>query len=289
MSEAGGASNSGCSVVPVLHRQHRQPVRDQDEDEQRDRERQHERRDPHADGRLDLVAHLDGDGLQEQLHPVGHTDDVIFAPQEERQRDHDHRGDRGRDTVSMLTRQKPNQFGLLVLADLDRRLRRGLVSVIACASLLSQVCRSCAMPSSPATPSSAPAAPETSASPNTTPSPVGRKTKAIVSPITVMTSSRVAEFSAILLLSGCASAVIESTERCTSTRVEQTQTEPDAEERPNHDVTQRRAAANRRSGQRDADQQAAEMAETQRKETPTARPALASSPCYLNPACLEDA
>src|SRR6201998_3647806 len=27
----------------------------------------------------------------------------------------------------------------------------------------------------------------------------------------------------------------------------------------------------------------------QRRETPTARPALASSPCYLNPACLKDA
>src|ERR1700730_2566278 len=31
------------------------------------------------------------------------------------------------------------------------------------------------------------------------------------------------------------------------------------------------------------------MGETQPRETPTARPALASSPCYLNPALLEDA
>src|ERR1700737_5636126 len=31
------------------------------------------------------------------------------------------------------------------------------------------------------------------------------------------------------------------------------------------------------------------MGEMQLRETPTARPALASSPCYLNPAFLEDA
>ena len=38
--------------------------------------------------------------------------------------------------------------------------------------------------------------------PNTTPRPWGRKMNAIVSPITVITKSRVAEFSAILRFSG---------------------------------------------------------------------------------------
>ena len=54
-----------------------------------------------------------------------------------------------------------------------------------------------------------------SAIPNTTPRPCGRKMNAIVSPTTVITSSRVAEFIAILRFNGWSAAVIDSTERCT--------------------------------------------------------------------------
>ena len=119
MSEAGGLSSSW--VLPscrVLHRQHRQPVRDQDEHEQRDGKRQHERRDLHADRGLDLVAQLDGDGFPEQLHAAGHAGRRDLGAQEECQREHDHRGDRGgKDGVGVDG--EPEPFGGLVVADLD--------------------------------------------------------------------------------------------------------------------------------------------------------------------------
>ena len=53
--------------------------------------------------------------------------------------------------------------------------------------------------------------------PNTTPRPWGRKMNAIVSPITVIANSRVAELTAILRFSGWSSAVMASTDRCTRT------------------------------------------------------------------------
>ena len=66
---------------------------------------------------------------------------------------------------------------------------------------------------------------------------------AIVSPITVIISKRVAEFSAILRFSGCASAVMASTERCTSTALSKPSVEPDTEEDADHHVAEEPAAA----------------------------------------------
>jgi hypothetical protein len=56
---------------------------------------------------------------------------------------------------------------------------------------------------------------------------------AIVNPMTVITRSRVAEFSAILRFSGCASAVIDSTERCTSTALSKPKASPTPKNAPN--------------------------------------------------------
>ncbi|SLD78127.1 Uncharacterised protein [Mycobacteroides abscessus subsp. massiliense] len=77
-------------VIGVLHGQHRNPVRHQDEDEDRHRQRQDERRDLHADGRLDLVTELNGDRFEEQLHTIGNTGRGDLGTQEQRQRNHNH-------------------------------------------------------------------------------------------------------------------------------------------------------------------------------------------------------
>ena len=68
--------------------------------------------------------------------------------------------------------------------------------------------------------------------PNTTPSPWGRKMNAIVKPITVITNRRVAELSAILRFSGCASAVMASTDRCTSTALSKPSASPTPKKTP---------------------------------------------------------
>jgi hypothetical protein len=95
-----------------------QPVGDQDEHENRDRERQHKRCDSHADGALDLVAHLDGDRFPEQLDAAGDSSRCDLGPKVERQREDDDRGDRGRqDRVGVDGQPQPLMFG--VFADLD--------------------------------------------------------------------------------------------------------------------------------------------------------------------------
>ena len=66
--------------------------------------------------------------------------------------------------------------------------------------------------------------------------------------MTVITNKPVAEFSAILLFSGCASAVMASTDRCTSTGVEQTQPEADAEEDADHHVAEQSGGQHRQAG-----------------------------------------
>ncbi len=100
MSEAGGLYHSAAAPVgpAVLQREHGQPVRDQDEGEQRHRQRQHEGGDLHADRPFDLLAHLDGQCLPEQLHPpAGHTRRRHLGLQHERQRDDDDGRDGGRE------------------------------------------------------------------------------------------------------------------------------------------------------------------------------------------------
>ena len=212
----------------VLHRQHRDPVGDQDEDEQGHRQRQHERGDLHADRSLDLAAHLGGDGLPEQLHAAGHAGRGDLGPQDERQHDDDDRGDRGgQDRVGVDGHAKP--LGRGVVADLDRALgedsfTHGVLnpSVLRLrwpmrkrpAPRLPLHClRPCASSSTPAAPYSKRAKLGTTPGRTATPRPLGRKTNATVRPMTLMTSRRVAEFSAILRLSGWSSAVIESTDR----------------------------------------------------------------------------
>ena len=68
--------------------------------------------------------------------------------------------------------------------------------------------------------------------PNTTPRPWGRKMNAIVSPITVITNSRVAELTAILRFSGCSSAVMASTDRCTRTALSKPSPSPTPKNTP---------------------------------------------------------
>ena len=126
MSEAGGCNNSWVSPSDVWYCTGSTDSQfdDQDEDEQRHRERQHERRDPHADRRLDLIAHLHGDGLEEQLHTVGNTRDVTLARRKNASAITITAAIAVASTVSVLT-VRPNQFGLLVVTDFDWRLRRG--------------------------------------------------------------------------------------------------------------------------------------------------------------------
>src|SRR6185295_9392039 len=234
----------GAGSVGVLHRQHREPVRNKNEHEQRDGQWQYEGGDLHADRGLDLIAQLDRDGFPEQLYAAGHTGRCDLGAQEECQRDHDHRGDRGRQHRVGVDGQ-PEPLRGLVMTDLDRGFgeeRHGSrrVGDIDCGHCC------VASPSSPPvlveptariffiTGSAVEITSTTwnSAMPNTTPSPCGRKMNAIVSPITVIINRRVAEFSAILRLSGCASAVMASTDRCTSTALSKPSPRPTPKKTP---------------------------------------------------------
>ena len=78
--------------------------------------------------------------------------------------------------------------------------------------------------------------------------PAAGEMNAIVSPITVITNRRVAEFSAILRLSGCASAVIDFHRPLHQHGVEQTQPEADAEEDADHHVAEQSGGQRRQAG-----------------------------------------
>ena len=88
-----------------------------------------------------------------------------------------------------------------------------------------------------------------SARPNTTPRPAGRNTNATARPITVMISSRLAEFIAIFFFNGCASAVIAATERCTPTALSKPRQKSHAEENAHHRVVERARRGDRNNGQ----------------------------------------
>ena len=98
------------------------------------------------------------------------------------------------------------------------------------------------------------------------------------------TSSRVAEFSAILLLQRMVLGGDRLHRALHQHRVEQTQPEADAEEDADHQVAEQSGGQRRQAGRAQRRSRTGEPAGKQRTETPTARLALASSLLHLNPA-----
>ena len=173
----------------------------------------------------------------EQLHTVGHAGRGDLGAQEEGQREHDHRGDRGGQHRVGVDRQT-EPVRRRVVADLNAGFggedrSRSLLSCLPfeSASSRSHRHRSFFITGSaverPAVPGKAPAR---------TPrrGPVGRKTNAIVSPTTVIANSRVAELTRHLASSADGpSAVIDSTERCTRIALSKPSPRPMPKKTPN--------------------------------------------------------
>ena len=130
-----------------------------------------------------------GDRFEEQLHSAGHARRGDLGAQEERHRDDDHGGDRGRiDRVGVDGHAEPG--GRVVLADLDsRRGQDGLSHPLG--SLLPPRVGCQRDPGAQLLPDRQrgrhTSSTWNSASPNTTPKPpAGRKTNAMINPMTVI-------------------------------------------------------------------------------------------------------
>ena len=261
--------------VGVLHGQHRQPVGDQDEAEQRDRQRQHERGDLHADRALDLVAHLDGDRLEEQLHAAGHTGRGDLGAQEERQGDDDDAGDGGGQHGVHVDRQAEPLL-LDVVTNLERRarLQSSTNQSLSYPSLdveaswrgfaLGTVRRSFFMNRQGGAQHENHL--EQCETEEDTEAHRAWKTNAMVKPTTVIANSRVAELSAIFFLSGWSSAVIDSTARRTNSALSRPKRHADAEEQAEQQVADERGGHRDQAGERHADDEAGERPECHGRE-----------------------
>ena len=89
---------------------------------------------------------------------------------------------------------------------------------------------------------------------------------AMVRPIAVMTSNRVAELTAIFFLSGWSSAVIDSTARRTISALSKPETEADAEEDSEEDVADESGGHDGHAGERHADDEQAHRPESHGRE-----------------------